>query len=54
MFLYVCKQTFGKLYGYITQEFLGLRMRNFQGIIFYMNKNMEGDFQICINVPLRY
>ena len=33
MFPYVCKQTFRKLYGYITRKFLGLRMRNFQGII---------------------
>ena len=30
----VCKQTFRKLDGYIIREFLGLRMRNFQGIIF--------------------
>ena len=30
---------------WITQEFLRLRMRNFQGIIF-------GGFQICINVSL--
>ena len=34
MFLYVFKQTFRKVYGYITGEFLGLRMRSFQGIIF--------------------
>ena len=34
MFLYVCKQTFGRLYGYITREWLELRIRNFQGIIF--------------------
>ena len=32
MFLYVCKQTFPNLCGWITQEFLGLRMRNFQDI----------------------
>ena len=32
MFLNVCKQTFRKLYGYITREFFGLRMRSFQGI----------------------
>ena len=30
----VDKQTFRKLYGYKTREFLGLRMQNFQGIIF--------------------
>ena len=34
MFLYVCKQTFGKLYRCMTREFLELKMRNFQGIIF--------------------
>ena len=34
MSLYVCKQTFCKLYGYITQKFLRLRERNFQGSIF--------------------
>ena len=27
-------------------------MRNFQGIVFYMNTNIQGDFQICTNVPL--
>ena len=27
-------------------------MRNFQGIVFYMNTNLWGDFQICISVPL--
>ena len=31
VFLYVCKQTFRKLYGYITREFWELRMQNFQG-----------------------
>ena len=34
LFLHVCKQTLRNLYGYITREFQGLRMRNFQGIIF--------------------
>ena len=34
LILYVSKQTFRKLYGYITRGFLELRMRNFQGIIF--------------------
>ena len=28
----VCKQTFHKLYGYITRKFLGLTMQNFQEI----------------------
>ena len=27
-------------------------MLNFYGIIFYMNMNIYGDFQICISVPL--
>ena len=27
-------------------------MRNFQGINFYMNLNIYGDFQVCITVPL--
>ena len=27
-------------------------MLNFYGIIFYMNMNTYGDFQICISVPL--
>ena len=34
MFLYVCEQTFHKLYGRTTREFLGLRMRNSEDIIF--------------------
>ena len=34
LFLYVCNQTFCKLYWYITRKFLGLRTQNFQGIIF--------------------
>ena len=33
--MYVCKQTFRKLYGYITREFLGLRMQKFQVSILY-------------------
>ena len=33
MFLYVCKQTFPKLYRYIIPEFLGIRMWNFHCII---------------------
>ena len=32
--MYVFKQIFHGLYWYITREFLELRMRNFQGIIF--------------------
>ena len=34
LFLYACKQVLRKIYGYITEEFLGLRMRNFQDSIF--------------------
>ena len=37
--------------GKLTREFLGSRMRNFQGS-FYMNTNIKGDFQICISFPL--
>ena len=40
-------------YGKVTREFLGLRMRNFLGYCFHMNTDMEGDFHICINVPLK-
>ena len=36
----------------LTAEFLGFRMQNFQYIIFYMNTNIQRDFQICISVPL--
>ena len=28
-------------------------MRNFQGIVFYINTNIYGDFQICISVHLK-
>ena len=34
MFRYICKQTLRKLYGYMTREFLGFRMQNFQSTIF--------------------
>ena len=34
LFLYDCKQTYRKLYGYITRESLGLRIRKFQDSIF--------------------
>ena len=34
LFLYVCKQIFRKRYGWITPEFLGLRMRSIRGTIF--------------------
>ena len=38
--MYVCKQIFCKLYGYITREFLGLKMRNFQGIVLYEHEHL--------------
>ena len=38
--MYVCKQAFHTLYGYITREFLGLRIRNFQDIIFYEHEHI--------------
>ena len=38
MFLYVCRQIFHKLYGYVTREFLGLRMRNFQALFLYEHR----------------
>ena len=41
--MYVCKKTFWKRFGWITQEFSGLRMRNIQGTIFIWT-----DYQICI------
>ena len=40
MFLYVCKQTFQKLYGDITRESVVLRMRNFRDSILYEHKHM--------------
>ena len=51
--MYVCKQTFCKLYGKITWKFVEFRIRNFQGIIFIWTQTY-GDFQICISVPLRF
>ena len=41
-----------KLHRPITQDFLGLRMRNFQGIVFRTYRHIQRNFQICINVPL--
>ena len=40
LFLYVFKQTFRKLYGYIIREYQGLRMRSFQGIILYEHEHI--------------
>ena len=48
MFLYVFKQTFRKVYGYITREFLGLRIRNFQGIIFLWTRTYREIFKSAL------
>ena len=34
LLLYVSEQILRKIYAYVTQEFLGLIMRNFEGSIF--------------------
>ena len=34
-------EQFYKRYRYITQEFVGLRMQNFEGFVFYINTNRE-------------
>ena len=56
LFLYVCKQTFRKLYGLITQEFLGLRIRNFQGVIFIFIEHIGrfSNLHQCAIVPLSF
>ena len=41
-----------KLQGQITPEFLGLRMPNFQGIVFTLTETCRGGFQISISVSL--
>ena len=51
--MYVCKQTFRNPYGWITGEFLGLRMRNFQDIILISVRIYREIFKICISVPLK-
>ena len=48
--MYVCKQTFRKLYGQIT--FFRIQNTKFSGHYFYKNTNILGDFQICISVLL--
>ena len=48
MFLYVCKQTFPKLYGYITREFLGLRMQSFQDSIFIWTRTDREIFKSAL------
>ena len=49
MFLYVCKQTFPKLY---NLRIPWIKNAKCSGYCFYMNTSIQGDFQICINVPL--
>ena len=41
-----------KLHGQITRELLGLRIRNFLGIVFIWKQTYMGDFQICNSVTL--
>ena len=48
MFLYVCKETFCKFYGYITREFLGLRILIFQGIIFIWTRTYREIFKSAL------
>ena len=48
MLLYVYKQTFYKLYAYITREFLEIRMRNFQGIIFVWTRAYKEIFKSAL------
>ena len=48
MFLYICKQAFCKLYGYITRESLELRMRIFQGIIFIWTRTYKEIFKSAL------
>ena len=48
MFLHVCKQTFRKRYMYVTRELLGLRMKNFQSIIFMLTQTYREIFIITI------
>ena len=36
------------LYGYINREFLGLRMRNFQGIVFIWTRTYSEKFKSAL------
>ena len=38
--MYVCEQTFCKLWGQITQKLLEFNMRNFQGIFLYEHEHV--------------
>ena len=50
MFLYVCKQTFRKLCRKKTQEFTGLKKRNFRVLFWYENEHIRrvSNFHQCI------
>ena len=47
LLLYVSKHRFCKL----NSRTLRIKNAKFSGWYFYMNKNIQGDFQICIRVP---
>ena len=47
-FLYVSKQTFRKLYRYLTRQFLELRMRNFQGVNFMLTRTYREIFKSAL------
>ena len=49
--MYVCKQTLRKLYGFLILRILRIKTAKFSWY-FYVNNNIQGDFQICISVPL--
>ena len=36
-----------------NSRIVSVKNAKFSGQYFYMNNNIQGDFQICINVPLR-
>ena len=46
--MYVSKQPFHRLYGQITQEFLGFRMQNFQGFIFIWTQTYKEIFKSAL------
>ena len=46
--MYVCKQKFHKLYRYITREFIGLRMPNFQDSIFIWTRTYRQIFKSAL------
>ena len=36
-----------------NSKILAIKIAKFSGYYFYMNLNIQGDFQICISVPLK-